>query len=282
MTVTKRVVVGYDASPDAEVALPWAIETAARFDVPLEVVVVGTSMNPAVGHHREKADREATERLDAAKAALASAGVSNGQAELRHGHAPEVLLGMTGSGDLLVVGSTGHGQVAGTLLGSVSNQLVRRASCPVVVVRPPAAPAARRIGVGMDGSGESLAALSWACDRAAHTGEHVVALHGFRGGAHAGDIDGGAFDRRRAEATDRLREWIDAAGQEPAPIHVAAEAIPVSPRQMLVDFSGNGSLLVVGSRGRDALTGTMLGSVSQHLLHHARCPVAVVREAERP
>jgi nucleotide-binding universal stress UspA family protein len=44
----------------------------------------------------------------------------------------------------------------------------------------------------------------------------------------------------------------------------------------LVSESTAERLLVVGSRGRHALAGTLLGSVSQGVLHHATCPVAVV------
>jgi nucleotide-binding universal stress UspA family protein len=60
-------------------------------------------------------------------------------------------------------------------------------------------------------------------------------------------------------------------------LEVETEAIPVPPSRCLADASQAASLVVVGSRGRGAFTGMLLGSVSQSVLHTAQCPVAVVR-----
>jgi nucleotide-binding universal stress UspA family protein len=49
---------------------------------------------------------------------------------------------------------------------------------------------------------------------------------------------------------------------------------------VLLDASDTADLLVVGSRGHGGFTEALLGSVSQHCVHHAHCPVVVIRGQE--
>ena len=51
-----------------------------------------------------------------------------------------------------------------------------------------------------------------------------------------------------------------------------------NPGQLLLDESAGAEILVVGSHGRGGFGGLLLGSVSHAALHHAACPVAVVRQ----
>lgn len=80
----------------------------------------------------------------------------------------------------------------------------------------------------------------------------------------------------RAVLAERLAGW---AGKYPD-VDVSRRIVRDRPAAALVDESGRAQLVVVGSRGRGGFRGLLLGSVSQALLHHARCPVAVVRPTD--
>jgi nucleotide-binding universal stress UspA family protein len=59
---------------------------------------------------------------------------------------------------------------------------------------------------------------------------------------------------------------------------VSQRAVMGHPAKVLLDAAADAALLVVGSRGRGGFTGMLLGSVSQHVIARAACPVVVVRE----
>jgi nucleotide-binding universal stress UspA family protein len=274
----RPIVVGYDGSPDAELALGWAAKTAHVQAKPLEVVIVGSHMDPLVGHFREHNDRLVDECHRRAYDGLKEAGVASWEVEVRRGPTVPVLLAAAESADMLVVGSRGHGLLLGSLSGSVSQHVARHAPCPVVVVRPPRQAGARQIVVGIDGSSGSDAALLFACSRARDTAESVFALHGYRAPL-AMEVDPFAPKRiERMESADRLTAESAARIRADYPdVDLMAQAIALSADRLLLDFSSTASLLVVGSRGRDAFAEMLLGSVAQHVLHRAECPVAVVR-----
>ena len=151
MTIT----VGVDGSPVSQQALSWAIaEGRLRHDSVLAVYVWDHAPDVAAGGRvfGPSGDQALRQSLDALQQgaerrlaeAVAELGES-GEVEQRavRGHPVETLVEQSRGARLLVVGSRGHGDLTGSLLGSVSRGCTHHASCPVVVIRDPAHRAAR-------------------------------------------------------------------------------------------------------------------------------------------
>lgn len=176
---------------------------------------------------------------------------------------------------MLVLGSRGHGGFGGLLAGSTAVSVAAHAHCPVVVVRDGAGSAptdasAGPVAVGVDGSEPSLVALGFAAERAAQRQVPLRVLHAWTPGP------GGAagVPDERAAVEQALEPWR----RTFADLAITVDLVPTSPAAMLIEASRDARLVVVGSRGRGGLAGMLLGSVSQQLIQHANCPVAVVRE----
>jgi nucleotide-binding universal stress UspA family protein len=142
-------------------------------------------------------------------------------------------------------------------------------------------PSRPRIVVGIDGSESSASALRWAIRQAELTGaavDAVIAWH-YPDMAASAMVVGGmvsAYDFREiAEkiVADAVSTTLDPAGDVP----VRARIAQGHAAQVLLDASVDASLLVVGSRGHGGFAEALLGSVSQHCVQHALCPVVVVR-----
>ncbi|HEY7145956.1 MAG TPA: universal stress protein [Streptosporangiaceae bacterium] len=135
---------------------------------------------------------------------------------------------------------------------------------------------------GVDGSEESIMALSWAARYAKATGAALQAVLAWHYPAAVGTAPPGVTPQPvRAQAEQYVLDNLTAAiGKAAEPAAELAEpriayghAAPV-----LVDESGQADLLVVGGRGHSSFAGMLLGSVSTYCVSHARCPVLVVRQ----
>ncbi len=130
------------------------------------------------------------------------------------------------------------------------------------------------IVVGVDGSACSLRALRWAAAQAACTGGAVEAVMAW----HLPEIYGYTPRDYRAETQEALDTAIaQALGAQPD-VPLTATVVEARPAEALIDASRSAAMLVVGSHGHGAFTGMLLGSVSQHCVTHAHCPVVVFRE----
>ena len=138
-----------------------------------------------------------------------------------------------------------------------------------------------RIVVGVDGSESSRAALAWAVRQAALTGATVDAVHAWHIPVTYGYGYGYAMVLPVPDLEKLAGRVIDKAVAEVADlasgVEIRAVTVEGNPARALLDAAKGASLLVVGSRGRGGFTEALLGSVSQHCVHHADCPVVVIR-----
>ncbi|KXK59877.1 universal stress protein UspA [Micromonospora rosaria] len=289
----EEILVGYDGSADAEVALAWALAEATHSGRPVRLAYVfewltvagwlGPGVAPGVWPD-ETARREVEElvRRAAGEAAARHPGLTV-HGEVLDGPPALVLQERSAEAGLLVLGSRGHGGFTGLLVGSTAVSVSAHAHCPVVVVRtaPDATPAgadaeAGPVVVGVDGSECALLALGWAVERAA---QRRVPLRVVRAWSPTQYRSQG-FDPEEAAATERasldedLAPWRETFPQ----VSVEVEVTTGSAGSLLLAAARGAQLVVVGTRGRGGLRGMLLGSVSQQLIQHAPCPVAVVRE----
>jgi nucleotide-binding universal stress UspA family protein len=136
-----------------------------------------------------------------------------------------------------------------------------------------------RIVVGVDGSASSKAALSWAIRQAELTGaivDAVIAWHYPNAIGYTAVVgDDANYEELAAEVvTDTISE-VSGAG---APVEIRPRAVEGGAAEVLLAASAGAELLVVGSRGHGGFAEALLGSVSQHIVHHAMCPVVVLRD----
>ena len=137
----------------------------------------------------------------------------------------------------------------------------------------------KRIVVGVDGSPSSVHALEWAIHQAELTGDVIEAGHAWHFpsiyGMPVADVPD--FAGLAAEILDKSIAEARNATDQNVPVEIRPVVVEGNPAQALLDMAKGADLLVVGSRGHGGFTGALLGSVSQHVVHHAPCPVVVVR-----
>lgn len=306
----RGIVVGWDASKAAHIALDWAAESALRQGLHLTVLHCldvfwspGLSAVDPRGRYAavpapgapgteapfaSAADQELlTTGIERAATLLGKERVSGIQV---YGTPAGQLVEASRSADFVVTGSRGRGRLLSGLLGSTSYAVTAHAHCPAIVARtatedgdtPPHPGPGCRIVVGIDGSRQSASALAHAADIASRTDAplQVVAV------AEAGTMEPQAWsdprtkdrhDREvRSRARDALREAKAILGVTEPSLSIEYEVLSGAPGHALADLGFDAGLIVVGSRGRGGFAGLLLGSVSHTVIHEALCPVMVV------
>ncbi|WP_028851377.1 universal stress protein [Thermocrispum municipale] len=285
------ITVGIDDSQRAIVAARWAASAAAHRHAPLRLLHA-TGYTEAVAGALPPAQRlwEELQRAGADALALAMRAVRETadvpvEEVLVDDPPARALLKAAKDSRMVVIGGSGHpGAVKGLLVGSLATQLSGHAEAPVAVIRGDNAdrrPEREPIVVGVDGSPLSTAAIAAAFEEAALRNAPLVAVHVWS------DTDTSqVFNRTRMmfdwEPIERsaerlLAEQLAGWGEKYPDVPVQRRIVRDRPAHALLEEGEHAQLIVVGSRGRGGFRGLLFGSTSQNLIHHAACPVLVVR-----
>ncbi|MET7543799.1 universal stress protein [Streptomyces sp. NPDC005507] len=262
------VVVGVDGSSSSLAAVEAAAREAQRRRVELRVVhafswpvrPVYTLPDPAPLH------RLVNEAAQRARSVAPEVEVTEA---VEAGDAVAVLEAESRAADLVVVGPRGMGGFIGMLLGSKAASLAAHSQCPVMVAREEPA-GAGPIVLAVDGSPVGEKAVEFAFAEAALRRAQLVAVH-----AWLPDYVPAGMGPESAEGL--LAQALVGRAESYPDVTVRHEVLSGETRETLIEASRTAQLMVVGARGRGGFTGLLLGSVSQALLHHAHCPVTVVR-----
>ncbi|MFC4907018.1 universal stress protein [Actinomadura gamaensis] len=278
------IVVGVDGSPDGARALLWAADEAARRGRPLRLA-------HAVESWPTKAPLFAPPQRAEAVATAGRAVLADAEKTVRARHPGLEVVGMLAPeapGVLLraesakafetVVGHRGHGGFTGLLLGSTGRYLAERASGPVIVVRDDPDPGRNEVFLGVDLADDREETLRYAFETAELRGARLWVVHVWEAFAGYGEY---GYTVDEAEVKARLRERLDARLAPWRAAHPGVELVPAveigHPVAALAHASRAADLLVVAPHGRLIAGVPRLGSVTHGLIHHARCPVAIVR-----
>jgi nucleotide-binding universal stress UspA family protein len=291
-----RIIVPVDGSPTAAAAARHASLLARLLDAPLQLLHV-MPLNPAElcdipANRQAEADHDRAVRREIAEAAFAKAReaidpalalapeeiVLEDSTFIRHPERAIVAHTRSQPNCLLVLGARHLSEVGKFVQGSVSNEVVHRARCPVTIVHDDAsmleASGIGRVLLPVDGSAHAnqAAGLAGALARSAGVPVELVFC---QPGGQAGGLEEG--DETQAERVFRLgREALGEIpqGVEETLLHEErfAEAIVSRARHHLAERP----MIVMGRRGLGKWRESLLGSVSHRVIDLAPCPVTVV------
>jgi nucleotide-binding universal stress UspA family protein len=278
MNTEAPIVVGVDGSARSLEAVDVAAVEAVHRKRPLHILYV----IPAVAAPDREGGESAAEAItwEAQLRAEKWGPRLDIRTDVIAGSPSAILLERSRGAAMVVVGDRGGGGFADLLTGSTALHLASNATCPVLIVhrRPP-----RRgpVVAGVDDHPEARFLVAAAAEEAALRRTDLVVVHAWRlppvvavGGVMSAGYDINVVESAAADVLTAALAGLP--GGRPR-IPVRHELVHGAAGPVLVDWSRDAQLVVVGDRGRGAFAGLLLGSVSQHVIDRAQSPVLVRR-----
>ena len=279
---SSRIIVGIDPSENAARAADWAAREAADRGLALHLVhALGfpAAMNAKAADHYFRAGHQAAEALlnrvgRDLRARYPDLAITTESSDLP---APEALVALSRTAQLLVTGTRGHGGFTGMLLGSVSLKVASHAHCPVVVVQGgQEADPAQEIVLGVEPY-QAGAPIEFAFATAEALGARLRVVRAWCPTPAYGGYDYTPDTlARQHEQEAEIAILLKDARQKHPDVHVRAVVVCGNTVPTLIEASHGSRLLVVGAHRRTSALSLGAGYVVQGLLSHSPTPVAVV------
>lgn len=287
------IVVGFDGSAESRAAVDWAAREAQRRGLPLRLVTawIWRPVDVPSAQESQAQKQWARQLLNEARQDLAAKHPDLPVAvEQASELAPRALLEHAEGAEMLVLGSRGHGAIAGFLLGSVGQHVLARARVPVVLVRAHKPDAVEDAQAADEDGGDVVVAIQDRDEPAEELLDFAFAVAAARGATlrvvHAwsrppvfayravvmGDEDGGMEARVEKELLEALAPWRERCPQ----VDVVHRIDLAAAADVVLQAARNAALVVVGRKTQRPALGMRMGPVTHGVIHHAAAPVAVV------
>lgn len=308
MVTVQRILCPIDFSESSRRALIYAKALSSWYEAPMTVLHVCVDLPvfeaaSPFGHTASTAVAIEEAQLAARRAAVQAfvsracgdQGVSIVVSEGTD--APAEIVAEAGRDDtcLIVMGTHGRTGLNHMLLGSVTEAVLRKAACPILVIPPHApvdgvGPSAlfKRVVCAIDFSTASLLALRWALELAQEADARLTLFHAIehppalREAVFASEVD---LDRQRAaaeaECLRRLRELVPDRAREFCTIATAVNEGKASREIARIAAAEGADLIVMGVHGRSKVAKLVFGSNTNEVVRGAECPVLVVPAPRR-
>jgi nucleotide-binding universal stress UspA family protein len=281
--MNKPIVVGINGSAGSEAALAWALQRASRFKLPVIALyaVDDRWMSPDFQYHDLVRESGMALLQKVQASAREQAPGVEVETQLRHGSAGAALREASKEASMLVVGAHDRHWLDGGPATDRALQVVSGSDSPVAVIPPTPGAGGHGVVVGVDGSEESLQAVSFAAAEADRGGDELTVVLAFRSPARWVENElpaSGLAETIVEEDRVVLAESVAGLGDRYPDLVINRRLeTDTEPAKALVGIAREARLLVIGSRGRGAFSRLVLGSTAHAVLLHVPCPTVVTR-----
>lgn len=281
--MAEKIIIGVDGSEQSRTALGWGLQRATERGASVELLHVADDsfLSESVAFLSE-AQRASEQMLEAEVAYAKSLGFEGevaGTAVV--GHPIAEVEEASKHADLLVLGAHEGSKWAGSFFGTRAVKIAAVAHCPVAVIPMQAEDPTKGVVVGIDGSEASKEAIAYAAEEASRRGTDLTAVYAWMPPLTPGLEylwSEELVESQRSAAEEAIAIGVAGLSSRYPDLEVHREIVQAAPVAALVQAGEGAELLVVGSRGRGAISRLLLGSVSHGVLQALPCPVIVTRD----